>query len=158
MKHKTWMGFAKDIAENESTCISHKVGCVIVKDGRVISTGYNGTPKGKPNCNCTNAHMVHNGEVQNWVNLKFKEEHHEWSVKNEIHAEMNAIIHADAAQLRGATLYCTLQPCNWCSAIIAGVGIKRVIYLHKYHRTEHSAVLSNVDVKHYSEINEDEKA
>lgn len=158
MKHKTWMQIAKTIAENESSCISHKVGCVIVKDGHIVSTGYNGTPAGQPNCSCVNSHLVHNGEFQNWKDEEAKHQHHLWSQKHEIHAEMNAIIYADAEKFKGATLYCTLQPCNICSTLIAGVGIKRVIYLNKYHRTELNSVLGSVVVQAYSEIDEDEKS
>lgn len=141
MKHKTWMGIAKLIADNESKCISHKVGAVIVKDDRIVSTGYNGTPTKQPNCCDVNKHLVHNGEFQNYISDEAKIEHHEWSVKNELHAEHNAIMFASPEDRKGSTLYCTLQPCQQCSVLIAGSGIKKVIYEKEYPRTPEESIM-----------------
>jgi dCMP deaminase len=135
MKHTTWMAIANVIAQEESKCISHKVGAVIVKDNRIVSTGYNGTPTKQPNCCDVNKHLVHNGEFQNFVSEEAKHDHHTWSVLNELHAEHNAIMYASPEDRKGATLYCTLQPCQQCSVLIAGSGITKVIYETEYHRT-----------------------
>ncbi len=156
MKHETWMGVAKLIAENESKCISHKVGAVIVKDDRIVSTGYNGTPSKQPNCCDVNHHLVHNGEFQNFVSDDAKHEHHTWSQLNELHAEHNAIMFASPADRKGSTLYCTLQPCQQCSVLIAGSGIVRVIYENEYLRTPPDSLkvlqLAGIEVYKLSEL------
>ena len=66
-----------------SKCVSKKVGAIIVKNNRIISMGYNGTPRGVKNC-C---------EIFDESNFD-REEHHQWSKNSEIHAEMNAILFA----------------------------------------------------------------
>ncbi|AXC38820.1 UNVERIFIED_ORG: dCMP deaminase [Escherichia phage CMSTMSU] len=124
----------------ESKCISQKVGCVIVKNNRVLSTGYNGTPSKQPNCCDANEHLVNGGRFQDWVSDDAKHEHHEWSNIHEIHAEMNALLYSSPTERQGATLYTTLQPCYTCSKLIAGSGIARVIY-HKVILALHQKLL-----------------
>lgn len=121
-----------DIAERtstESSCISKKVGCVIVKDKRIISMGYNGTPSDYINCD------EHFKDKQ-WMvqdNL-WRQHHHRWSDIHEIHAEMNAIMFAakNGIPIDGATLYCTLFPCQHCLKNLLQCGIKKVIYRDEY--------------------------
>lgn len=155
MKDTTWMGIAKLIAQEESKCISRQVGVVIVKNDRIVSTGYNGTPKKQPNCCDVNSHMVHNGECGNFVSDEEKHNHHNWSLLHELHAEHNAILYSTPIDRDGAVLYSTLQPCYHCSLLIAGSGIKKVIYLEEYPRTPKEAlnVLINagVQVEHLKE-------
>ncbi|ENM2303407.1 deoxycytidylate deaminase [Salmonella enterica] len=139
MKHSTLMKIAKDVAD-ESKCISHHVGAVIVQNDRIVSTGYNGTPTKQVNCCDANAHLVHNGELQNWVSDEAKVEHHNWSLMHEIHAEMNALLYSSPKDRIGATLYSTLQPCYTCSLLIAGSGITKVIYEKEYPRTPEQAI------------------
>jgi len=113
-----------------SKCVSKQVGAVIVKDGRILSTGYNGTPAGFTNC------------CDHWNN-EYTPEHHEWSKTYEIHAEMNAIIWAarEGISIEGATIYVTLEPCSECSKNVIASGIKRIVYAKEYEHT-HSAVIS----------------
>lgn len=121
-----------DVAERtstESSCISKKVGCVIVKDKRIISMGYNGTPSDYINCD------EHFKDKQ-WMvqdNL-WRQHHHRWSDIHEIHAEMNAIMFAakNGIPIDGATLYCTLFPCQHCLKNLLQCGIKKVIYRDEY--------------------------
>ncbi len=96
-----------------SHCTRKKVGALIVKDGMIISDGYNGTPSGFPN-DCEDD----NGETL-------------WYV---LHAEANAIMKvAKSTQSAiGATLYLTLSPCKECSKLILQAGIKRVVFLNAY--------------------------
>ena len=158
MKHSTWLTIAKAVAD-ESKCLSHHVGAVIVNNDRVVSTGYNGTPSKQQNCCDANCHLVHNGEFQNWVSDEAKAEHHTWSLLHEIHAEMNALLYSAPKDRIGATLYSTLQPCYTCSLLIAGSGITRVIYENEYPRTpkEALAVLQNagIIVQKYSDLGEE---
>lgn len=126
---KNFINIAKELA-TASKCVSKQVGAVIVKDGRILSTGYNGTPAGFINCN------------EHWKN-EYTKEHHEWSKTYEIHAEMNAIIWAarKGISIEGATIYVTLEPCSECSKNLIASGIKRIVYEKSYEHT-HSEVIS----------------
>lgn len=96
-----------------SHCERKKVGAIIVKDGMIISDGYNGTPAGFENC-CEN---------------DLGETH--WFV---LHAEANAILKVAKStnDANGATLYLTLSPCRDCSKLILQAGIKRVVFMYLY--------------------------
>ena len=113
-----------------SKCVSKQVGAVIVKDGRILSTGYNGTPAGYENC-C------------DYWNGEYTSQHHEWSKTYEIHAEMNAIIWAarEGISIDGASIYVTLEPCSECSKNLIASGIKRIVYAKEYEHT-HSQTVS----------------
>ena len=96
-----------------SHCSRKKVGAIIVKDGAIISDGYNGTPAGFNN-SCENE----NGETH-------------WYV---LHAEANAILKVARSTNNcvGATLYLTLSPCKDCSKLILQAGIKRLVFSNMY--------------------------
>lgn len=165
MKMNTLMGMAFLISQ-ESKCCSWKVGCVIEKDGRIISTGYNGTPAGAINC-CDHA------EEQGWLvkpkstgrredglipNKKYlakvhREDHSKWSKDNEVHAELNAILYAarNGTSIDGANMYITHSPCPDCAKAIAQSGIKQVIFSNLYDKsgTTWQSVLSNSGVMVY---------
>ncbi len=96
-----------------SHCTRKKVGALIVREGMIISDGYNGTPTGFPN-DC---------EDEQGLTL--------WYV---LHAEANAIMKVARStnNARGATLYLTHSPCRECSKLILQAGIKRLVYLHAY--------------------------
>ena len=134
-----FMNIAKEVAKM-SKCISYKVGCVLVKDRRIISTGYNGTPAGF--CNCDEYFQGQN------IN-DIREEHHKFSENFEIHAEMNAIIFAakNDISIDGCDLYTTLHPCNNCLKNLCNSGIKRIFYGIKYDKFENSD-LTNELIKH----------
>jgi dCMP deaminase len=120
LNDKNFINIAKEIA-SASKCVSKQVGAVIVKDGRILSTGYNGTPTKYQNC-CD----YWEGEYTN--------EHHEWSKTYEIHAEMNAIIWAarKGISIEGGTIYVTLEPCSECSKNLIASGIKKIVYEKSY--------------------------
>jgi len=129
LSDKNFINIATEIA-SASKCVSKQVGAVIVKDGRILSTGYNGTPAGYTNC------------CDYWKG-EYTSEHHEWSKTYEIHAEMNAIIWAarKGISIEGATIYVTLEPCSECSKNLIASGIKRIVFLKEYEHT-HSATVS----------------
>lgn len=110
--HKTYLKMAMEWS-TLSCCGRKKVGAIIVKDGMIISDGFNGTPKGFPN-DCEDA----NGNTY-------------WYV---LHAEANAILKVakSSQSTDGATLYVTYSPCKDCSKLIVQSGIKRVIYGEEY--------------------------
>ena len=128
-----FMKTASLIAEM-SHCISHKVGAVLVKDGRIISTGYNGTPAGFVNCN--DYFTLYNTTADDLSELDRKS-HHNFSEMFEIHAELNAILCAakNGLSTDGCTLYCTLQPCNNCLKMICNTGIKTIYYNKLYDKS-----------------------
>ncbi len=129
LSDQIFIKIATEIA-SASKCVSKQVGAVIVKDGRILSTGYNGTPTGYTNC-C------------DYWNGEYTPEHHEWSKTYEIHAEMNAIIWAarKGISIEDATIYVTLEPCSECSKNLIASGIKRIVYKTPYEHT-HSEVIS----------------
>jgi len=109
------MNIAKEVA-TLSHCVRFKVGAVLVKEGNLISFGYNGTPAGMDNgCEKDNVTVPH-----------------------VIHGEVNAILKAakTGTSVNGGTLYLTLSPCLDCSKLILQSGIKRVVYLTAYRNLE----------------------
>ncbi len=103
-----------------ASCYRRKVGAIIVKDKRVLTTGYNGAPAGISSC-------VERGEcLREKMNIP-SGTHAETCYA--AHAEQNAIIQAAryGANIDGATLYCTHQPCVICAKMIINAGIKRVV-------------------------------
>lgn len=125
-KHKIYLKMARDYSQM-SKCRKIKVGCLIVNNGRIISTGANGVNKGA--CDCTDHFYAHN-------DAEFAIAHHEWSKDHEIHAEMNAILYtakSNAEINSDCVLYCTHEPCNNCLKHIAVTGIKRIYFIEKYY-------------------------
>jgi len=123
----TWdeyfMKMASLVAER-STCLRHNIGAVIVKDKRVIATGYNGSAKGAPNC-------IDIGCVKNNQGIKSGTGH---DICQAVHAEMNAIIQGafHGISIGGTTMYCTHTPCILCARMIVNSGIVRVVSYHDY--------------------------
>ena len=123
---KRFMQLAETVA-TWSSCYqeNRQIGAVIVKDNRIITTGYNGAPSGVVSCK-------EMGECLRRVMQIPSGTRHEMCYA--VHAEQNAI--AQAAKLgisvEGATLYCTHQPCVICSKMMINSGIKRIVYRHGY--------------------------
>ena len=108
-----------------ATCLRRKVGAIIVKEKRILTTGYNGAPKGVKNCmeigTCLREERgVPSGERQ--------------EICRGLHAEQNAILQAalHGVPIKGSDLYSTNQPCVTCAKMIINVGIKNVFYLDEY--------------------------
>jgi dCMP deaminase len=98
-----------------------KVGCVLVSDGHVISTGYNGSAKGDHNCSD--------------VHKERGPEHSDWSNKFEIHSEMNAIIHCPVSTY-GMIAYVTHSPCWNCTKHLVAAGAKSIHFMEMYYRMD----------------------
>ncbi|ADC65525.1 CMP/dCMP deaminase zinc-binding protein [Ferroglobus placidus DSM 10642] len=118
-----FMEIAKVVAKR-STCLRQNVGAVIVKDKRILSTGYNGAPMGLPHC-------LDIGCLREELNVPSGERH---ELCRAVHAEQNAIIQAavHGVSIKGATLYTTHQPCIMCAKMIINAGIVRVVYGKRY--------------------------
>lgn len=139
IKHSVFLDITEKLAEL-SHCISHKVGCILVKDGRIISTGYNGTPAGFLNCDEVNK------ELTDLKDPKQRQLHHSFSEMYEIHAEINTILCAakNGILINGSILYSSLQPCHNCLKMICNSGIKTVIYRHEYDKFKLDDITKNM--------------
>ena len=120
-----YIGMMEHVA-SRATCDRGRSGCVIVKDNRVLATGYVGSAPGLEHCDDA-GHLMRKVIIE------------DGSTKNHcvrtIHAEQNAICQAAkfGTALEGATLYCKMEPCRVCAMLIISVGISRVVCLRRYH-------------------------
>ena len=123
----TWDTYFMDITvlvAKRSTCTRRAVGAVVVRDKRILTTGYNGAPSGISHCGVV-------GCLRERLNITSGQRH---ELCRGIHAEQNAIIQAafHGVSIRGATLYCTNLPCSICAKMIINAGISKIIYLSGY--------------------------
>lgn len=129
-KHEYYLGIAEAVAKR-STCLRRQYGAVIVKNDRIISTGYNGSARGEDNC-CDKG-------------ICWREEHNiphgqQYEKCRAVHAEANAIINADPSDMIGATLYLAgfegkkriiqPEPCEMCWRTIKNAQIEKIIVPH----------------------------
>ena len=117
------MSIAELVAQR-ATCIRRQVGAVLVRDKRIITTGYNGVPTGISHC-------LDVGCLREKQNIPSGERH---ELCRGLHAEQNAIIQAavHGVSLEGATLYCTNQPCAICSKMLINVRLEKILYRSGY--------------------------
>jgi len=116
-------------AATRATCDRGRSGCVIVRDQRVLATGYVGSPTGLPHCD----------EVGHLMKQVIDEDGtaRQHCVRT-IHAEQNAICQAARYRIsiEGGTLYCRMEPCRVCAMLIIAVGITRVVCERRYHAAQ----------------------
>lgn len=112
------------LASRRSSCLRRAVGAVLVKDRRLLATGYNGVPSGVTHCEVT-------GCLREKLNVPSGERH---ELCRGLHAEQNAIIQAafHGVSIRDAVLYCTNLPCIICAKMLINAGVRRVVYLEGY--------------------------
>ena len=132
-----------DVAKSRADCTRRQVGSLIVRDFRIISTGYNGTPHKIKNCSeggCLRCLRRDKGEIKGY-------EYEESCVC--IHAEQNAIIQAayHGSSTKGSTLYTTTNPCSSCAKILANAGIIRVVCRKEHHDLGGVELLKKAGVK-----------
>ena len=127
MARPSWDEYFCEIAAKvatRSTCLRRNVGAVIVRERRILTTGYNGPPRGITHCDvvgCLRQEMgIPSGE--------------RLDICRALHAEQNAIIQAafHGTRIRGGTLYCTTCPCSICAKMLINAGIARVVYCEEY--------------------------
>jgi dCMP deaminase len=106
------------LVSKRSTCLRRAVGAVLVKDKRIIATGYNGVPRGLKHC-------AEVGCLREKLGIPSGERH---EICRGLHAEQNAIIQAatHGVSIEGCTLYCTNQPCVICSKMLINAGIPKI--------------------------------
>ena len=133
-----FMGMAK-LAASRSSCLRRAVGAVIVKDRRLLATGYNGVPSGVTHCEVV-------GCLRERLKVPSGERH---ELCRGLHAEQNAIIQAayHGVSIRGAHLYCTNLPCIICAKMLINAGVRRIIYLEGYSDTLTREMLDEVGME-----------
>ena len=111
-------------AATRSTCLRRQVGALLVRDRRVLATGYNGAPRGV-------AHCLDVGCLREQLGIPSGERH---ELCRAIHAEQNAVIQAavHGVAIEGATLYATHQPCVLCAKMLINCGVREIHYVEGY--------------------------
>jgi dCMP deaminase len=114
------------------TCNRLYTGAVIAREGRILSTGYNGVPSGLPHCNHNNPDSTSEGDA----------------CTRAVHAEANAIAFAarQGIAIGGSTMYATHQPCSSCAQIIINSGIEEVWYKEPYRKRDGVDLLHSAGV------------
>jgi dCMP deaminase len=118
-----FISIANDVKER-STCLRRHVGAIVVKDKRILATGYNGAPSGFKHCSEV-------GCLREEEDVPAGERH---ELCRGIHAEQNAIVQAAAfgVSINDSTLYCTHFPCTLCAKMIINAGIRRLVVATDY--------------------------
>jgi dCMP deaminase len=113
-----------ELVKTRSTCIRREVGAVIVRDKRILTTGYNGAPSGLRHCGET-------GCLREQLGIPSGQRH---ELCRGIHAEQNAIIQAAnfGVPIQGSTIYVTLSPCILCTKMLINAGISRIVTKEAY--------------------------
>ena len=133
-----FMEMAK-LVSSRSTCLRRAVGAVLVKDRRMLATGYNGAPTGMFHCDAI-------GCMRNQMSVPSGERH---ELCRGLHAEQNAVIQAAfyGISIRDSHLYCTNHPCATCAKMLINAGIKRIVYLDGYQDSLATQMFSEVKMK-----------
>jgi len=113
-----------ELVSERSTCLRRKVGAVLVKDKRVLTTGYNGAPRGLPHC-------LEAGCLRDKLKIPSGER---IEICRGVHAEQNALVQAASfgVNVAGSILYCTNQPCITCAKLLINAGIKEIYAKDSY--------------------------
>ena len=122
----SWDAYFMQIAhlvKTRATCPRRQVGAVIVRDRRILATGYNGAPAGLPHCPT-------GGPDHDWPDGCMRAGH----CIRALHAEQNALLQAAriGVACEGGTIYVTCQPCSACAKMVINAGVQRVIYEGDY--------------------------
>ena len=113
------------LVASRATCLRRKVGAILVRDKRILTTGYNGPPAGLPHCDELG------GCLRDKLGVASGERH---ELSRAVHAEQNAIIQAavHGISIEGATLYATNQPCSLCTKMLVNAGIREFVIADGY--------------------------
>jgi len=132
-----FMGITEMVAQR-STCLRRKVGAILVRDKRIIATGYNGAP-------AKVSHCLDIGCLREQQGIPSGERH---ELCRGLHAEQNAIIQAalHGFSIEGSTLYCTNMPCAICSKMLINARIEKIYYKEGYADSLSSLLLDEAKV------------
>jgi len=141
-KRPSWDEYFLSIANlvsKRSTCLRRSVGAVLVKDKRILATGYNGAPSGIRHCSVT-------GCIREKLKIPSGERH---ELCRGLHGEQNAFLQAalHGTSLKGASLYSTTQPCIICAKMIINAGIKEIVIKGDYPDKMSKDILREAKVK-----------
>lgn len=145
------MGLARAVQAG-ANCLGSQVGAVLVRDNRVISTGFNGTPSGFPNCTdggcvrCSDSDLIKQGRGADATDP----DHTSGRALDRcicVHAEQNAFLTAArfGTRVEGTTLYTTLSPCFGCLKEAVQAGVMRVVFAERYEATYGDALQAQYD-------------
>ena len=142
MSRPSWseyfMAITKLVAKR-STCMRRAVGAILVKDKRILATGYNGAPAGLRHCEEV-------GCLRETRSIPSGERH---ELCRGLHAEQNVIIQAayHGISIKGSTLYCTNKPCAICTKMIINAGIRKIVYEEGYDDDLASQMLTEAGIE-----------
>ena len=127
------------LVATRSSCLRRSVGAVLVKDKRILATGYNGAPAGM-------AHCEEAGCLRDQLHIPSGERH---ELCRGLHAEQNAIIQAarQGTEIKDSTLYCTTAPCSLCAKMLINAGVTRIVYEDSYPDERAMAFFAEAGVK-----------
>ncbi len=127
------------LVATRSSCLRRSVGAVLVKDKRILATGYNGAPAGM-------AHCEEAGCLRDQLHIPSGERH---ELCRGLHAEQNAIIQAarQGTEIKDSTLYCTTAPCSLCAKMLINAGVTRIVYEGSYPDERAMAFFAEAGVK-----------
>lgn len=133
-----FMKLAQEVA-TRTTCIRRGVGAVVVKDKRILATGYNGVPTGLQHCSEV-------GCIREQLGVPSGQRH---EICRGLHAEQNAIIQAAryGISIADASIYITTQPCVTCAKMLINAGIKEIIYANPYPDKLAMSILQEAKIK-----------
>lgn len=156
LKHKILYKNVLNEYEHLSTCDRLHVAALLVKEGRILSVGYNGVPQGIRHCtdffkHTDNKFLINKQDfskpiskvqaiINRWVEVDeptYSKLHHEFAEMNEVHAEMNCIAYASKVDtnVEGCEMILSVAPCSNCAKLIVSAGIKKVTYMKHYDRS-----------------------
>ena len=128
-----------ELVKTRSTCLRRQVGALVVRDRRIVSTGYNGAPSGIAHCESA-------GCLRQKLGIPSGERH---ELCRAIHAEQNALLQAAryGSVLQNGTLYVTCQPCSLCAKMLINAGIVRIVYKGDYPDELATALLQEAGIE-----------
>ena len=128
-----------EMVAKRSTCLRRHVGAILVKDKRILATGYNGAPAGLKHCEEV-------GCIRQNASIPSGERH---ELCRGLHAEQNAIIQAayHGISIAGSTLYCTNKPCVICSKMLINAGIGKIFYEQGYDDPLADQMITEADIE-----------
>lgn len=137
----SWDEYFMKLAEEvctRTTCVRRGVGALIVKDRRILATGYNGVPSGLKHC-------AETGCLRQQMGVPSGKNH---EICRGLHAEQNAILQAAryGINIEGASIYITTQPCSVCAKMLINAGIKEIVYKEPYPDPLSQELLDEADI------------